>query len=239
MNTNILARHAAASILLASTGIAHAATNLIANGSFEAGLSGWTLGGSSDKYVPVAISYGAAKAYPIGAFGEAVLADDAVTLSPDAAGVSGAYFVSDRATNQSLDQQVFLKAGSYDIGFDVYAPLNGYRNKVDAQFSASIAGVRIANYQVSSQPATQWQSYTGTAKIGTSGNYLTSFVFNTAGFPAKDVVIDRVFIIANKDDGGTIVPGVPEPEAWAMMLMGLAMVGSALRRRPQLSVVAS
>lgn len=38
--------------------------------------------------------------------------------------------------------------------------------------------------------------------------------------------------------GFALVPSVPEPATWAMMLAGFAIVGAAMRRRPQIAVAA-
>jgi hypothetical protein len=220
---------AAATLLL--TAPASAAVNLVSNGSFESGLAGWTIGGDAGAgkrgggLAPVAIFYGAAQAYPNGAFGEAVPVNNAFTNSPDLPGARAAYFVTDHATNQSLTQSVWLTAGTYQIGFSVYAPRNGYGNAVEAFFSGTIAGETLANYAVSTGPATTWQTYKGAKNILSDGFYDVSFVFNTAGFPAKDVVIDQVYIIAGNPGG------VPEPATWAMMILGFGLVGAASRRR--------
>lgn len=222
---------AAAATLVA--GPATAATNLVVNGSFELGgngLQGWTIGGTdsdSPNYPPTAIFYGAAQAYPNGAFGEAVPVNNAPTNSPDDAGKRAAYFVSDFASKQSVSQSVWLEAGEYQIGFSAYAPSNGYANTGEAFFSGTVAGVTLANYAVSTGPKTTWQTFAGSTIIDTAGFYDVSFVFDTKLKPSKDVVIDQVYIIA----GNPPPPGVPEPATWALLISGFGLVGASLRRR--------
>lgn len=225
-----------------------AAINLVTNGSFEgptAGTpTGWSVGGSAfDGYVPVTIAYNQTGSYPNGAQGEAVPADNAITLSPDPAGLNGVYFVSDEAKNLSLYQYVYLTPGSYDIGFDSYDTHNGNAQPHDATLTAEIAGVQLADFSLSSVSPGSWGSYTGEAKIQTAGNYLVSFVFNTPDTPAnpdpsnpngeynaKDVVIDRAYVIAAIDNGGTpIQNAVPEPASWLLLIAGGVIV--ALGRR--------
>lgn len=197
---------------------------IVTNGSFEDGLNGWTIGGTHTGFPPVAINYNSATGYPTGAFGEAVPYNDAATNSPDAVGEHAAYFVDDNANALSLSQTVFLDVGTYQIGFSSYAPANGYANFWDASFSGVVASVNLANYLVSNGPATTWQTFAGVANVLVAGNYLIEFVFDTDGVPAKDVVIDQVYIVA-----GNPPIGVPEPSM--LMLMGLGTLGAGLSRR--------
>ncbi len=226
-----IALAAVAAVLATSPALA--ATNLVTNGSFESGLTGWTIGGidnDSPLYPPAAITLGSASAYPTGAFGEAVPANGPGSASPDPVGTRAAYFVSDFTVNQSLSQSVALAAGNYQIGFSAYAPSNGYDNAGEAFFSGTIGGVTLASYAVSSRPGTTWQNIAGNLTIASPGIYTVNFVFNTDLFPSKDVVIDQVYIIAS-DTGGPVIPAIPEPATWAMLIAGFGLVGAAMRRR--------
>jgi len=197
------------------------AANLVSNGSFESGLTGWTLDGSvGDAYPATIIDYNSNASYPTGAFNEPVPGDSSLSLSPDAVGTHAAYFVSDTST-QTLSQQVFLNAGLYSIGFSAYTPSNGFRNTNDAFFSGSIAGVSLASFNVGSRAQTTWNTFSGIANIQTAGTYEVKFAFSTNGYPAKDIVIDRVYVVST----------VPEPESYAMMLAGLGLMGAIARRR--------
>jgi len=227
--------------------------NLVVNGSFEGATgvtpAGWTVGGSAfDHYLPVAIAYNQTGSYPFGAQGESVPTDNASSLSPDAAGSNGVYFVSDEAKNLSLYQYVYLTPGSYDIGFDSYDTYNGSVQPNEATLTAEIAGVQLANFSASSVSPGSWSSHAGEAQIQTAGEYLVSFVFNTPDTPAnpdpsnpngeydaKDIVIDRAYIFSASNGGGTPIPSaVPEPASVALIAAGLA--GMAALRRCRKSV---
>src|SRR6478752_6606604 len=85
------------------------AGNLLVNGSFENGLTGWTTGGvSDDGYPPSVIPYCCGSA-----FGETVPADNAAgNPGFDAVGDHGLYFVADLAHPQTLTQVVNIVTGT-------------------------------------------------------------------------------------------------------------------------------
>ncbi|WP_309604014.1 PEPxxWA-CTERM sorting domain-containing protein [Phenylobacterium sp.] len=219
--------------LLATTLLAAApaqAGNLLTNGSFESGLSGWTLGGSSgDGYPPVVITNLSGGGYPTGAFGEVVPNDNAVgNPGFDAAGTHGLYFVADLAHPQTLSQVVSFVAGtSYTFGFDVYLPANGAHNVNDATLSATVAGLTFASFSASASPVTSWNHFSGAGTALVSGAGAFTFSFNSFGYPAKDFVIDRAYFASTKD----ATHGVPERATWAMMVSGFGLMGASLRRR--------
>ena len=203
--------------LLASTALAGAfsqatsaqSTNFVTNGSFEGtnGLTGWQIGGTAgDGLLPVAIAYNQSSQYPTGAQGEAVPPDNASSISPDVAGSNAVYFVSDHANNLSVSQVVYLKPGTYQIGFDTYDTYNGQAEANDANLTALIAGVQLANYNLSSVAPGIWSTHSGEALIQVAGNYLVSFAFNTDTFPAKDVLIDKVYVVGVDGGGGIPIP---------------------------------
>jgi len=225
---NFISKGAIGITLAAAFGIASALpVNLVSNGSFESGLTGWSIGGTDGQgFPPIAINYNSNAQYSGGgAFGEPIPQNNAPTNSPDAVGTKAAYFVSDLATNQSLFQTIsILTAGFYQIGFSAYAPQNGFDNANDATFSGVIASFTLANYSVKSGLATTWQTFSNNIFL-TANNYTAQFVFNTNGRPAADVVIDQVYVIA------TPPAEVPEPGSLALLGLGLAGLAFVARRK--------
>lgn len=217
---------AAITASLAIAGSANAATNLVTNGSFENGLTGWTYGssgsGQGKSATVVIVTDGVGRGYPNGAFGEGVTADNAPGPMQDN-GTHAAYFSSDIG-QESLTQSVMLTSGWYEVGFDAYIPRNGYNNPNDATFTA-----QVGNYTWSpvllkgtSIGATNWKHYSQKVYINPTQVGTSSFTFAAKGYPAVDVLVDRVYVIS---------AAVPEPTTWALMIMGFGAAGAALRRQ--------
>jgi hypothetical protein len=234
-----------ASILLAGAGAvpAHAVTNLIKNGSFEAaGTTGtgaftnWTKINVPSNDPASVIVYNSTEGYPTGAFGEPVPPANVATASPDAVGNYAGYFVGDFSTNETISQLTYLTPGNYRVGFSYYLTANGLANPGNASFQATIIGVEVASTDITDEsPGQVWMYASGVGQITKAGWYDTAFVFNSNLAPSKDIVIDQVFAIATTDQPDVIIPPnptfVPEPETWGMLVLGFGMIGAASRRR--------
>lgn len=208
---------------LAAPLFASAAANLLTDGSFESGLTFWTPSNTgSFTYQPTPFNYATSLAEVF----EVIAPDNAVSMSPDAAGLKAVWFVEDSITNvQTLVSQNFtvVSAGSYNLGFSAYATAGGYGNTNDAVFSGRIDGVPVGTttMNVSGLPNSTWTALTGVAAL-TPGlhNFSISFAaFGAGPATAKDITVDRAYVTA-----------VPEPESYAMLALGLAFMGAVVRR---------
>jgi hypothetical protein len=238
----------AAAVVAATPALA--VTNVIKNGSFEqagttgpGAFTGWVRSNTPDLSPPEdqpasVIVYNSGASYPVSAYGEAVTPDNIVgSASPDAVGNYGAYFVGDFSANETLSQLTYLSAGNYRVGFSYYLTANGLSNVNNSSIDVTILGTNITSTAITGGSTAQtWLYSTAVANISLSGWYPTALVFNSNGFPAKDVVIDRVFGVRTNDPATVFVPqtsilSVPEPATWAMLVIGFGLVGFGMRRR--------
>ena len=212
---------AAGAVVAAALSSPAMSAELITNGGFENGsFAGWTLTNVGGGTAPVVIEYNNAGGYPDGAFGEAILSNAA-----PGSGSYVAYFSSDTANPDALSQTVIVEDGEYYyLSFDYYVPQNGYNNPNDASLKFLIDGVQAGSVlqagSVSGTPTKTWFNFQTTYQATSTGPVTLQFQFVGLGVTAADFAVDNVSMKA-----------VPEPGSWAMMIAGLGIVGSAMRRR--------
>ena len=192
------------------------AQNLLTNGSFESGLTGWTVSNGPGTLFPVStVTYGVLP----GAFNEIVPADNNPdNLSPDAVGTQAVYFVDDVALQSISQEFTVTTAGGYNIGFSFYVPTNGSLNPGDV--TVAISGVFTDTTLISALPVATWSGFPATINLAAGTyTYTLSFQPQGAGF-GKDILFDRTYVVA-----------VPEPGTYALFAAGLGIMGLVAARR--------
>lgn len=190
-------------LTLVAAGVqAHAATELVSNGGFEAaatgtfssGLTGWNVGvGNVD--VVNATTWNAA---------------------------SGANSLDLNGTRKGEINQVLatVTGQTYTLSFDLAG--NFYSGDAIKQLSVNVGanGLYTFNTSGASASAMGWTHYSTTFTAVGAATTL-SFASNSRG--AYGPALDNISV--------TAVTAVPEPESFAMLLAGLGMMGMIARRR--------
>jgi len=194
-----------AALAFAMGGAANAA-ELIANGDFESGYTGWTPGGqamlnTAADYVICCGTVGTEPAYSTNHF---------ISLGND-----------DKVGVHKVVQALSTVVGSlYTLSFDAGAFGSGLN-----QLDVSIGGVSNSYQLFANNNADDTFAKYTFDFIGTGADELSFSVVTVAD--SVDAILDNVSVQGL---------AVPEPSAWALMIVGFGAAGSALRRpRPHVA----
>ena len=222
---------------MACSGLASAAGNLLANGSFEQGLAGWQVGQSGDpQNPPVIVTFSPTAQTIPAAFGSVVTQNNAVSSSPDSAGTKGLLFVEDAFVQTSANPSPSPAPALSWQGSMCWFTQPGYNiNSVNARLSITGGGSGFTFNQVSTNVAPDvagvWRNFQ-TSFNAQPGTYIFTFSFSpfgeTVGVPARDFAVDQAFVVA-----------VPEPETYALALVALLTCGALVRRQRRTSRIIS
>jgi PEP-CTERM motif len=185
----------------------NAFANVVVNGDFSQGLSGWQQSGSGttpgwgitviDTTVSNATGFGDAA---IGAYQGTTHA---------------AYFVDDNA-HEKLFQNLTLSANTqYTLSFGLFATTSGAGNPFSFTLDdiineqTGVHGSFTDSVSITQVPVGVWTDEAVSFTTGNSKNYQLSFNFISGDTPAKDVLLSNVQI----------------PEPTSMALLGLAALG--------------
>jgi hypothetical protein len=222
-----------AAAVLATLDASRATTiNYVTNGSFQSGYSGWQLTTGPGAVGPgLGPELATTDGKTVNRYGDVIASDNAVSPYPssDKGGNQAAYFVDDVAA-ETITQKIYLTAGIYEVGFDLYATASGFRNPNDSIFSASIAGTTITSGNITQYGSSVWEHFAANADVLYSGYYNVAFTFQGGVSPAKDILVDDVYAINPSTLTGNGTAVVPEPASFAVMTMGLGLLLAARRK---------
>lgn len=216
---------------------AYASPAALANQAYESGLDGWTSSGDVTATSESAVTTGA---------GGWIIAAHQSQMAQLNSGSTDA---------QSLDTFFGLQAGALEAAvFDVtngagiqqtFTGLAGetvtqywdfvsrdYTGFNDSAFVVVngavtvLASIENGGIEVGSYGHTGWQSFTYT--LPTNGTYTLGFgVVNT-----KDTILDGALFLDNQPgDTRPIISAIPEPETYALLIAGLALLGFVAKRK--------
>ncbi|WP_235902761.1 PEPxxWA-CTERM sorting domain-containing protein [Sandarakinorhabdus oryzae] len=218
-----------------------AASNLVVNGDFEAGNSGFS---SSYGYVNAALTNGTSM-YPEGVYTVGSNANDYHNLwaSVPGQGGSGKYLIVNGATTPTLlwEQTVGgVTAGSkyFFEAFAVNVCCNANYGGANTPSTITFQAVQdnvvtTLNTFTTSNIAGLWQGFSN-SYTSLSGSAVTLRLINASTeYGGNDFGVDNINFSQT-----SILGGVPEPASWALLLAGFGLVGAASRRRRKAVVAA-
>jgi hypothetical protein len=204
---------AAAFALVAST--AGAATNLVTNGDFQAGNSGF----SSDYTFTVGTLYDPA-VYNVGPNPNDTHGSWASFYDHTLGNADGEMMIVNGDATDSTRvwyQSIGLVSGQSYL-FDFF--MRSTYDTSPAVLSLSVAGTEVAGPFNAGLISDGWLHYTGNFTAGATGSAEVAIWNKNTDFTGNDFALDDISLAA-----------VPEPATWAMMLTGFFGMGSMLRRR--------
>jgi hypothetical protein len=205
--------------LVATAGTAHA--DIVTNGTFSGGLSGWATSGSGTTPGIGITVINLSSTVPATQFGDII---------PNAPGgtTNAVYFVDDNTTNEVLSQNITLAANTtYDLTFDLWATTSGAGNAGNFLLKDAVGTIASSTFANAAQagsstvPVGAWTLETLQFTTGAATNYALDFDWNAGGTPSKDVVLTNVAINSP----------VPEPSSFILLGSGLLAAAGVVRRR--------
>ena len=203
------------------------AAELVTNGNFSAGNTGFTSTygplGSSAAQGSIGITTNPGSV--CGCFvsiGDHTTGTGNMLLVDGADGNTGAFWSQTFAVVANSTYSFSMWASNAGTG----GPLPTLRATANASvlFSGQTLGPSTGN------TATTWQQLTGTFNSGAATSVTLSLFDDTQIFSYNDFVVDDISFT-----GPAVAQGVPEPATWAMMMLGFGALGGVMRRRAKVT----
>ena len=202
------------------------AQNLVANGDFSAGATGFT-----STYSTTVNGTTANQGSYAATTNPALLCSVCfLPIGDHTSGTGNMLFVDSAGTNPGYFwSQTFAVAANTNYAFSLWATSLGTTGEIPslrvAANGATILGPTNLPY-ATGNTATTWNQYAGGWSSGAATSVTLQFFSNNLGYSFNDFAIDDVRFSA-------ATPGVPEPATWVMMIGGFGLIGASLRRRRQ------
>ncbi|QMW23109.1 PEPxxWA-CTERM sorting domain-containing protein [Sandaracinobacteroides saxicola] len=221
----MMTRAAIAALLLGATGAQ--AANLVVNGDFEAGNTGFSSG-----YTYIAPA-GQFSLYPEGAYTVDTNANNVhnqwASYGDHTSG-SGNYLIVNGAIQSGVtvwESGPIAVTGGTNYFFEAFASnmcCGGFTGAASNLTFSVIGDVSSAvlNTYTTGAPGV-WQGFSNQWNSGGNSSVVLRLINGSTDFSGNDFAVDDI------NFGTTSM--VPEPATWAMMILGFGLVGSAMRRR--------
>jgi hypothetical protein len=202
------------------------AAELVTNGDFSAGLTGFTT-----TYTTAVGPGSANQGYVTTTTNPDSLCSSCFPSVVDHTTGSGLMLYVDgaAANTGAFWSQTFDVVANSSYAFSVWAVNLGYTGPIPG-LRATVNGTTILNTLVTpytnNNGSADWVNYTGSFQSGAATSVTLSLFNDTQQFSFNDMVIDDISF-----QGPAALSAVPEPATWAMMIGGFGLVGGAMRRR--------
>jgi len=212
-------------LVIATLGVgsAAAAAELVVNGDFSAGNTGFSTDYSLTTMTPYLFQNAVHGIYAIetaSSIAGSSAYGDWTNISTDPTGGDGNVYVSDGATNANetvWSETVAVKANS-NYTFSFYGAEVSNPCCSNATFQGSINGTVETNLNTTGS----WQQASVVWNSGSNTTATLALTDTNLSGPYNDFAIDDISLVG---------AAAPEPSTWAVMLIGFCGLGALMRRR--------